>query len=175
MNSLVKDSFKKLGLLQSQHGLDFLWGRWSWSRTRHSLTLFPATCCPGKTFWCQLGRTESAKIIQTRLGGLEILPNTEDAQLVQTVVRQQVAQMLCDTGAAPESLTEKNDGNGLLQNLIICKEEGRDFIKNKQTDSCLVRHHQSARPQVFLFYCHGSSSLSMNDDQELRLADSSLN
>ena len=61
------------------------------------------------------GLRESAKIIQTRLGGLEILQNTEDAQLVQTVVRQQVAQMLCDTGAAPESLTKK------MMEMVCCK------------------------------------------------------
>ena len=56
---------------------------------------------PAGTSW------ESAKIKQTGLRGLEILKNTEDDQLVQTVARQQVTQMLCDTGAAPEILTEK--------------------------------------------------------------------
>lgn len=32
---------------------------------------------------------------------------------------------------------QKNDGNGLLQDLIICKEERSDFIKNKQTNRFL--------------------------------------
>lgn len=107
--------------------------------TRHSSTLFHAACCPSENFLMPV-RTgwESAKIVETGLGGLEVLKNAEDAHLVQTVLPQQVSQMLCDTRAAPELLTKKwwkcfsAKPDYCLTD--ICKEDRRDFIKNKQTN-----------------------------------------
>lgn len=53
----------------------------------------------------------------------------------QTKVRQQVTQMLCDTGTAHKILAKKNYGNVLQKNLIIvllihARKRGRDYIKN---------------------------------------------
>lgn len=179
MNSLVKDTFKKLDLLQSQCQLDFLWGRWIRRMTRHSSTLFHTTCCPRENFLVLVGTGwQCAKIIQSRLGGLEILQSTEDAQLVQAVVRQPVTQMLHDIGAAPKILTKKWWKHFAAKPdycLTDKRRRQRSLLKtNKQTVSCLEPHHGSARPQVFLVCCY-EFSLSTNDDWELHLANSSLN
>lgn len=92
---------------------------------------------PGKTFWCQLVQAEW---VQNKLG-LEVFKHTEDAQLVQRVVRQQI---LCDTGAAPKTATIKwwtcftaKPDYCLID---ICKEDGKDFIKCKHTNKL---HHQT--------------------------------
>lgn len=74
---------------------------------------------PGKTFWCQLGQAE--RVQKSYRPGLEgwILTKCRECPDFQTTVRQQVTQMPCDTGAAHKILAKKNDGNVLLQNLII--------------------------------------------------------
>lgn len=96
---------------------------------------------PRKTFWCWLGQAgwECAKIIQSRLGGLEILQSTEDAQLVQAGMRQPVTQMLCDIGAAPEIPTKKEWKCFAVKPHYcladICKEEAKGFIKNQPTNN----------------------------------------
>lgn len=64
MNSLVKDSFKNLGFLQSQCGLAPSGGRWSWSMTKAQLK--PVSCCllplwKHITFWFQLGKAEGVQ------------------------------------------------------------------------------------------------------------------
>lgn len=68
--------------MQTQCGLDFWWGKWSSNMTRYSSTLFYATSCPWENFLLPAGTSwESAKIIQTRLGGVDIWQNAENTQI----------------------------------------------------------------------------------------------
>lgn len=68
--------------MQTQCGLAFLWGKWSSNMTWYSSTLFHATSCPWENFLMPAGTSwESAKVIQTRLGGVDILQNAENAQI----------------------------------------------------------------------------------------------
>lgn len=68
--------------MQTQCGLEFLWGKWSSGMSRYSSTLFHAPSCPWKNFLMAAGTSwESAKVIQTRLGGEDILQEAENAQI----------------------------------------------------------------------------------------------
>lgn len=49
--------------------------------TRYNSTLFHATSCPWENFLMPAGTSwESAKTIQSRLGGVDIIQNAENAQ-----------------------------------------------------------------------------------------------
>lgn len=158
--------------------ISLFWGKWSSSMTRHSSTLFHATSCPWENFLMPAGTSwESAKI---RLGRVDTYKMQRMPRFSDNCETTGHTDALWHWSCTQNSGQKKNDGNVLLQNLIIVWYMQGILLKtnkqaSKQANSCLELHHQSARPQVLLFHCHGNPSVPMNDDWKLLLANSSLN